>query len=65
MHGLDLRHATWRKSSHSGSNGACVEVANLPGIVAVRDSRDPQGPMLRLTPQQWRHLVAGIKGHHS
>lgn len=42
---LDLTGAVWRKSSRSdGNGGACVEVArNLPGIVAVRDSKDPAG----------------------
>jgi hypothetical protein len=49
---MDLTHAEWRKSSRSGGNGGqCVEVAcNLPGIVAVRDSKDPAGPALAFTP---------------
>ena len=39
-----------------------MEVAsNLPGIVAVRDSKDPQGPKLVFTPQQWRVFTAGVK----
>ncbi|GAB2940328.1 hypothetical protein GCM10027280_30950 [Micromonospora polyrhachis] len=38
----DLSIATWRKSTRSGNEGACVEVAdNLPGTIAVRDSKDP------------------------
>ena|ERR1017187_1082473 len=42
---IDLDRAAWRKSTYSGDNGGgCVEVArNLPGVVAVRDSKDPQG----------------------
>ncbi|RAJ39645.1 uncharacterized protein DUF397 [Kitasatospora sp. SolWspMP-SS2h] len=45
---------TWRKSSYSGGNGACVEIA-LPGSasVAVRDSKDPQGPQLRFSGESW------------
>ena len=44
------------KSSFSGGNAGqeCVEVArNIPGAVAVRDSKDPDGPILRLTPRAW------------
>jgi hypothetical protein len=50
----DLDRAEWRKSSFSGgSGGNCVEVAtNLPGVIAVRDSKDPDGPALALTPAQ-------------
>ncbi|MET8309021.1 DUF397 domain-containing protein [Micromonospora sp. NPDC005173] len=57
---MDLTHATWRKASRSNSNGgACVEVAdNLPGVVAVRDSKDPTGPALTFTPANWRAFVA-------
>jgi Domain of unknown function (DUF397) len=59
----DLGHAIWRKASYSGDNGGnCVEVAtNLPGIVAVRDSKDPGGPALVFEPGQWQTLVQAIK----
>jgi hypothetical protein len=62
----DLSGADWRKSSRSGNSGNCVEVArNLPGAVAVRDSKDRGGPVLVVTPAQWRTLTAGIKaGEH-
>jgi Domain of unknown function (DUF397) len=61
---MDLTSAEWRKASYSSSNGGnCVEVAgNLPGIVAVRDSKDPDGPALTFTPSEWRAFVGGVAG---
>jgi hypothetical protein len=59
---VDLTNARWRKSSYTGSSGTnCVEVAALPGTVAVRDSKDPGGPVLTLTPAAWRSFVAAVK----
>ncbi|GGY66599.1 DUF397 domain-containing protein [Streptomyces omiyaensis] len=46
----DLNRAPWRKSSYSGNTGGdCVEVADLSAHVAVRDSKDPEGPALLAT----------------
>ena len=61
---LDLSHANWFKSSFSnGQGGACVEVAtNLPGIVALRDSTDPDGPKLLVKRDQWRAFITGVVG---
>jgi hypothetical protein len=61
--GHNLDNLTWRKSSYSGSNGGnCVEVAdNLSGVVAVRDSKDPGGPVLAFGPDEWRAFTAAIK----
>lgn len=60
---MDLSSAVWRKSSYSGGNGGgCVEVAgNLPGIVAVRDSKNVPGPELVVSGQTWSEFVQGIK----
>ena len=60
---MDLVQAEWRKSSYSnGNGGACVEVArNLPGAVAVRDSKDPEGPKLVFSLDEWRSFTAGMK----
>jgi hypothetical protein len=59
---MDLSHARWRKSTRSGSSGNCVEVAdNLPGVVAVRDSKDRTGPVLTFTPGEWKAFVGGVK----
>jgi len=52
----------WRKSSYSTDQGNCVEVArNLPRVVAVRDSKDPDGPKLTLTPASWQSFTASLK----
>ncbi|HET9898254.1 MAG TPA: DUF397 domain-containing protein [Streptosporangiaceae bacterium] len=58
----DLTGATWRKSSYSGTSGNCVEVAtNLPGLVAIRDSKDPEGPKLVVSVSEWQSFVAGVQ----
>lgn len=50
----------WRKSSYSGENGACVEIGNLPsGGVAIRDSKNPDGPALAFTPEEWTAFLLG------
>ncbi|MFD4210327.1 DUF397 domain-containing protein [Micromonospora tulbaghiae] len=54
---MELTGAIWRKSTRSG-HSECVEVAdNLAGVVGVRDSKDPAGPVLTFTPDAWRAFV--------
>jgi hypothetical protein len=68
MRAPDLSRATWRKSSYSnGTGGSCVEIALLIGIagteddIAVRDSKDPNGPSLTFTARQWQELTTAVK----
>ncbi|MFD0366200.1 DUF397 domain-containing protein [Nocardia sp. GCM10030253] len=61
MNNIDLSSAPWFKSSHSGSQSDCVEVAWLEGSgVGVRDSKNPTGPALVFTPGEWDAFTAGI-----
>jgi hypothetical protein len=56
----------WCKSSYSDPQANCVEVATLPdGGRAVRDSKDPNGPILRFTASQWRAFLDGVKAGES
>ena len=57
----DLPHAPWRKSSHSGNSGNCIEVAVTETVVGVRDSKDRGGPRLTVTADEWRDFIAGVR----
>ena len=62
MTGIDLSRAEWRKSSYSSQSGNCVEVArNLPALVAIRDSKFPDGPHLLVSPETWRAFLPGLR----
>ena len=53
--------AVWRTSSYTNNGGACVEVAdNQPDLIAVRDSKDRNGPVLLLTASQWREFITDL-----
>ncbi len=60
---LDLSAARWRKSTLSGSQGGdCVEVADgFPGVIPVRDSKNPGGPALFFPADAWQAFVTGIR----
>jgi hypothetical protein len=65
MTGIDLSRAEWHKSSYSSQDGNCVEVAqNLPGVVAVRDSKNPDGPVLVVTLEEWQEFLFTLKNQH-
>jgi hypothetical protein len=63
---MDLRNVKWRKSSYTGSNGGnCVELAEVAGsVVAVRDSKDPDGPVLLLTRTALRTAIHSATDTH-
>ncbi|MDH6579556.1 DUF397 domain-containing protein [Kitasatospora sp. MAP5-34] len=62
MLALDLDNASWRKSTFSGDSGDCVEVADgFPGVMPVRDSKDPYGPTLIFPTDAWSAFVAGVR----
>jgi hypothetical protein len=59
MEDNELARATWRKAARSQANGDCVEVAALSNRrIAIRDSKDANGPAIVLTARQWRVFLA-------
>ena len=59
---IDLSCAEWRKSSYSSQSGNCVEVArNLPGLVAVRDSKDPDVGRLVVSREAWQVFMKKVR----
>ncbi|MFE1472776.1 DUF397 domain-containing protein [Streptomyces cyaneofuscatus] len=62
-HSPELSTARWRSSSYSNANGGeCVEVSDdFPGLVPVRDSKNPTGPALVLRAAAWSAFVSSVK----
>jgi Domain of unknown function (DUF397) len=59
---MDMSGAIWRKSSYSGANGGnCVEVAATARTIAVRDSKDPSGPVLAFGSRAWEQFADRMK----
>ena len=59
---MDLTQAKWHKSTRSGANGNCVEVAtNLPDGVAVRDTKNRDAGTLIVTRDEWTAFVSGVR----
>ena len=59
---MDVTPAAWRKSSYSGSNGgACVEVGTAGPAVAVRDSKNADGPLLTFAASPWQAFTEQVK----
>ncbi len=59
---VDLSSTAWRKSSYSGDQGNCVEVADgFERLVPVRDSKVPGGPALTFTAKAWTDFVFALK----
>jgi hypothetical protein len=59
---MDMSSAIWRKSTYSGANGGnCIEIAAAARTVAVRDSKDPKGPVLRFRPKDWQRFADQVK----
>jgi Domain of unknown function (DUF397) len=62
MPDVDLSRAVWHKSSHSSQDGNCVEVArNLPDIVAIRDSKNPNAPAMLIGHEAWGAFIELVK----
>jgi hypothetical protein len=49
----------WRKATKSGQNGQCVEVARDDDTIKVRDSKNPNGPVLSFTRAEWEAFLDG------
>ena len=63
MNSTDRPDPLWRKSSHSNGQANCIEVA-AAGVVAVRDSKSPDGTRLTFPPDAWRRFTERLTAGH-
>ncbi len=61
MIAIDLSRAVWRTSSYSGQNGNCIQVTSPGPAIAVRDSKNPDGPKLMISPGAWRKFARRVR----
>lgn len=65
---MDLSQVTWRKSSRSGNGANCIEAAvvghkaDAGRLVLIRDSKNPNGAILAISPAEWHAFIAEVKG---
>jgi Domain of unknown function (DUF397) len=57
----DLFRAVWRKSTYSSQDGNCVEICDLPGSIGIRDSKTPDGSVLRSARHDWAAFILEVK----
>ncbi|WP_329811894.1 DUF397 domain-containing protein [Streptomyces sp. GSL17-113] len=58
-----MQELPWRKSSYSGSDGGnCVEVAQTPEMVHIRDSKEQRGPVLSVPSREWADFIRHVAG---
>jgi hypothetical protein len=57
----ELNGLNWRKAQAGVNHGQCVELARAEGLIAIRVSKNPAGPVLKYTPAEWRAFLNGAK----
>lgn len=57
----ERRNLAWGKAQRSTNNGECVQIASTAGKIAVRDSKDPNGPILVYTPAEFSAFLDGAR----
>jgi hypothetical protein len=58
---MSTLNETWRTSTRSGTNGACVEVRYTDGVIQLRDSKNREGSILDFAPDGWAAFISGVK----